>query len=161
RHKMVGPYFRGHEYVATLDAGGAQAVSHVTLVVVHLGSVDVPVAETKRLFDDPRASAPAQIPRTEPQQWNAGAAGFDARGRFDRAHESHFGACGGLTILESGRFNAAISVISASLSSKSRLPRFSTRRSRFEVRGIGIMFCCSRNRSATCAGDLPCSRPMR
>src|SRR5271156_5541257 len=59
-----------------------------------------------------------------------------------------------------GRFSMPTSVISAALSAKSRLPRFSASRSRLEVRGIGMMSFCSRNRSATCAGDLPWARPM-
>src|SRR5579862_8642086 len=31
----------------------------------------------------------------------------------------------------------------------------------FRRAGIGTMLCCSRKRSATCAGDLPWARPIR
>src|SRR5581483_6569870 len=133
--------------------GSVQALPYFSFIVVHFRGVDVAIAEAKRLLDHPRAAASAQLPGAEPKKRDPGA----VRGNFRAyrgTHVSHFGACGGLTIRESGRTSLAISAISVSLSRKSRLPRFSARRLRLDVRGIGMICCCSRNRSATCAGVL-------
>src|SRR5947207_2800016 len=124
---MRGPYFRGHERVAALDAGSVQALAHFAFVIVHLGRVYVPVAEAQRLFDNVDAATPTQLPGAKPEERDLGAIPSDARNGSGCPHSlcvyvSHFGACGGLTIRESGRASLAISAISASLSLKSRLP---------------------------------------
>src|SRR6516225_1233466 len=133
---MRRPDFGRQKDIAALDAGGMQALAYFTLIIVHLRGVDVAVAEPQRLFHHANASPPAQIPGAEPNERDLGAVRSDARCWPNRAHASHCGACGGLTIRESGRWSFAISAISASLSLRSRLPRFSASRSRFEVRGI-------------------------
>src|SRR6516165_66710 len=157
---MRRPDFGRHKDIAALDAGGMQALAYFTLIIVHLRGVDVAVAEPQRLFHHANASPPAQIPGAEPNERDLGALRSDARCWPNRAHASHCGACGGLTIREFGRWSFAISAISASLSLRSRLPRFSASRSRFEVRGIGMICCCSRKRNATWVGVFPWALPI-
>src|SRR5215472_13094340 len=169
---MRRPDFRRYENIAALDARRVQSFADLPLIVVHFRRVDVTIAEPQRLLDEASTTAPAQLPSPEAQEGNAGAIGGDIRAgrpallrvhqsRFQSHFQSHLGACGGLTIRESGRLSLPISAISASLSLKSRLSRFSASRSVFDVRGIGMMACCSRKRSATCDGVLPWVLPIR
>src|SRR6516225_9866181 len=167
RREMRRPDFRRYENIAALDARLVQSFADLPLIVVHFRRVDVTIAEPQRLFDEASTSAPAQLPSAQTQERDSDAIGGNIRaGRraLLRVHQSRFqsylGACGGLTIRESGRLSLPISAISTSLSLKSRLPRFSVSRSRFDVRGIGMMACCSRKRSATCDGVLPCALPI-
>ena len=60
-----------------------------------------------------------------------------------------------------GSPSAAISVISACDSSKSKIAKFSASRSIRLVRGMTTMPCCTRKRRHTCAAVLPCALPMR
>ena len=64
-----------HHLVAL--AGGAHALAHFALVVVHLRGVDVAIADADRLLDQPRAVAPAQRPGAETDDRNLEAFGFD------------------------------------------------------------------------------------
>src|SRR5690349_21552544 len=70
------------------QAGSANALAHIALVVVHLCGVDVAIADGDRLLDEPRAILAAQRPGAEPDQWNAGA----ARGNNLSQGVSHTGA---------------------------------------------------------------------
>src|SRR5262245_27294902 len=65
------PHLRGDEDLVALDAGGAQALADLALVVVHRGGIDVAVAEPQRLLDHARADAAAQVPGAEPDERNA------------------------------------------------------------------------------------------
>src|SRR5690606_29619958 len=100
-------------------AGIAHAFPDVTLVVVHLRSIDMPIPDADRLLGQPRAVAAAQPPGAEADEWNSEAAGFDrlhatyhvSAGKGARLAigtpdpgcvslpqgVSHTGACGGLT----------------------------------------------------------------
>ena len=163
RREMARPDFRGHEHLVALGARGAKTLADLALVLVDLGGIDVAIAEPQRLLDQARAGSPAQLPGAEPEQRirapRASTFGWGAIA-LTSVLAIHCGACGGLTMREPGRASMAISAISASVSLKSRLPRFSASRSRFDVRGIGMIFSCSRKRSDTCAGDLLWARPM-
>src|SRR6516165_8761997 len=64
------PHLGGDEHVAAPEARGAQRLADLALVVVHLGGVDVAVAEAERLLDRARAGAPAQVPGAEPDRGN-------------------------------------------------------------------------------------------
>ena len=75
RREMRRPNFRRHEQVGAVDAGGAQAVADVALVVVYFRGIDMAIAEPQRLFDHTRAGSPAQFPGAEPEQRNFGAVG--------------------------------------------------------------------------------------
>ena len=102
RREMTGPDFGGDEHVAALDAGRAQTFTDFALVVIHLGGVDVPVAEPQRLLDDARAGAAAQFPGAEADQRNPCAVCFDARDWFEFAHLTPAGSGKARTI--SSRF---------------------------------------------------------
>src|SRR5262249_38218559 len=130
RREMRGPDFRRHEDIAALDALRVQSFADLPLIGVHFRRVDVTIAEPQRLLDEASTTAPAQLPSPEAQEGNAGAIGGDIRAgrpallrvhqsRFQSHFQSHLGACGGLTIRESGRLSLPISTISASLSLKS------------------------------------------
>ena len=73
RGKMRRPDLGDDEHLVALDAGGAQPLPDLALVVVHLGGVDVAIAEPQRLLDDARAGAPAQVPGAETDERDAGA----------------------------------------------------------------------------------------
>ena len=88
RRKMRRPDFGGDEEFVALDAGGADAVADVALVVVHFRGVDVAIAKPQRLLDGPGAAAPAQFPGAEPDQRNFGAVGLDAGDWSNRCHVS-------------------------------------------------------------------------
>src|SRR5262249_27762251 len=77
RREMRRPHLGNDEYVVARHARSAQPLAHLTLVVVHLGGVDVAIAEPKRLLHNACTRAPAQIPGAEPQQRNACALRLD------------------------------------------------------------------------------------
>ncbi len=69
---MRRPDLRRHEHVRPGDAGRANALTDFSLVVVHLRGIDMAaITETKRLLDNTRAGASAQLPRPEPNRRNA------------------------------------------------------------------------------------------
>ena len=74
---MGGPDLGGDEDLVALDAGGAQALADLALVLVDLRGVDVAIAEPQRLLDQPRAGASAQFPGAEPDRRDSGAIGLD------------------------------------------------------------------------------------
>src|SRR6516225_10031289 len=111
RREMRRPDFRRYENIAALDARRVQSFADLPLIVVHFRRVDVTIAEPQRLFDEASTSAPAQLPSAQTQERDSDAIGGNIRaGRraLLRVHQSRFqsylGACGGLTIRESGRF---------------------------------------------------------
>src|SRR5260370_40833668 len=106
---MRWPHFGGYEHVAALDARSVQALASFALIVVHFRGVDVAIAEPQSRFNDAGTGAAAQVPGSKPNERDLGVVGGNARDRSDRAHVSHFGACGGLTIRESGRLSLPIS----------------------------------------------------
>ena len=77
--------------------------------------------------------------------------------------QSHFGRPENAqsTTLPPGCARPAISVISCSLSSKSKIAAFSDSRSTLLVRGMTTMSCCTRKRRQTCAAVFLCAAPMR
>jgi len=77
RRQMGLPDLGGDEDLVALDARCAQAVAHLALVVVHLGGVDMAIAEPQRLLDHARAGAPAHLPGPEPDRRYLGALGLD------------------------------------------------------------------------------------
>ena len=85
RSNSRGARWSGHTFVVTNTCArgtpdDAQPLADLALVAVHLGGVDVAVAEAQRLLDHPHAGALAQIPRPEADRGNACAIGFDERG---------------------------------------------------------------------------------
>jgi hypothetical protein len=72
-----GPHLRGDEHRVAFQPGGAQPLSHLALVIIKLGGVDVTVAEPQRLLDDARTGAPAQLPGAETDERDAGAVRLD------------------------------------------------------------------------------------
>src|SRR6185437_6644728 len=105
-------YLGGDHHLVAL-AGGAHALAHFPLIIVHLRGVDVAVADADRLLDQPRAIASAQRPGAETDQRN-----FKYLGP-GRRHQgvSHTGACGGLTT----RILVALSFLSSAISASSSL----------------------------------------
>ena len=89
RGEMRRPDFRGHEHLLAPDAGGVQPLAHLAFVIVHLGGVDVTVAEAQRLLDDPRTCASPQLPGAQPDERNTGALRFDGGGGCIRADGGH------------------------------------------------------------------------
>src|SRR5262249_28338454 len=137
-------------------------------VVVKLGGIDVTVAEPQRLLDHTRARPPAQLPGAQPDERDARAMCLEDMRRnchqhlevisFAPVQLSHCGACGGSTTRRWVCLRRAISVISASLNLKSNTVRLAARWSGLAVRGIGVIPCCTRYRSATSSsfsGTLP------
>src|SRR6516225_2644819 len=82
RGEMRGPNLGGDEHFAAGEAGCAQPLPHLALVVVHLGRVDVAVAQSQRLLDDARASASTQLPGAQTHERDAGAFGFNNARHF-------------------------------------------------------------------------------
>src|SRR5262245_39636735 len=74
------PHLGGDEHLVARHARGTQALAHLALVVVHLGGVDVAIAEPQRLLDNARAIAPAQVPGAEPDRRYLRAFGLDEGG---------------------------------------------------------------------------------
>jgi hypothetical protein len=73
-----GPHFCGDEHLVAGNAGAAQSLAHFQLIVVHLGGIDMAIAEAQRLRDETRAAFPAQFPCAEPDGWNVrGTNGWD------------------------------------------------------------------------------------
>src|SRR5277367_1834913 len=85
---MRGPDFGGQKELVALDAGAANALSHLALVVVDFCGIDVAVAEPQRLLDHPRAGPAAQFPGAKTNQGNFCSLGLDAWYRCDRIHVS-------------------------------------------------------------------------
>ena len=92
RREMIGPNFGRDKNFAALDAGRAQALADIALVVIHLGGVDMPVAEAQRLLDDARAGAAAQFPGAKPDQRNVCAIRRDAWDGSEFAHRTRAGS---------------------------------------------------------------------
>src|SRR6185295_4968017 len=77
RGKMRGPDLGGDEDLAALHAGGAQPLPDLAFVVVHLGGVDMAIAQPQRLLDHARAGLAAQVPGAETDERNLCAVGLD------------------------------------------------------------------------------------
>src|SRR5262249_26325398 len=172
--KVRRPHFRGDEHLIASYAGGAQPLPHLAFIVVKLGGVDVAVAALERPRDDTPAGTPPPLPKAPARQRDAGAVRFDDVGCNghhhspplgilvrDRLQLSQRGACGGSTTRMPAFLSLPISAISASLSLKSKTARLAARWSGLGVRGIGMMPCCTRYRSAICAELLPWLLPTR
>src|ERR1700733_5070589 len=86
---MVAPDFGGDEHRVALDARRAQALADLALVAIHLGGIDMAVAEAQGLLDDARTGALAQVPGTEADRRNPRAVGGDIghRHRVARAFD--------------------------------------------------------------------------
>ena len=77
RGEMGRPHLGGDEHVLAPDAGRAQPLAHLALVVVDLGRVDMPIAEPQRLLDEAGTDATFQLPRSEPDGRDTRSMGLD------------------------------------------------------------------------------------
>ncbi len=84
--EMRRPDFGRHEDVGTAGTGGANALSHLALILIDLRGINVAITEAKRLFNEPCTGSPAQLPGTESDSRNARAARFN---------DFHNMSCGG------------------------------------------------------------------
>src|ERR1043165_554845 len=149
----------GDEHIFAPHARGVQPLAHLLLVAVDQRAVEMTIAEFQRLLGDARADASVELPGAETDRWNFCAVGV--HGLHHAPHTSHFGACGGLTTRPSGFFRVAISLISAGLSEKSSISRFSFCRSGLPEPGMTMMPCCTSQRSETWLAVLRCASPTR
>src|SRR5579883_1377476 len=88
RCKMRRPHFRRDEELVASHPRGADALAHFAFIVVDLRRIDMPVAQPQRLFDNPRAGAPAQLPGAEADQRDFCSVGLKTWYRYDRIHLS-------------------------------------------------------------------------